>query len=95
MTKKNKIIITLLSTIIILSLLMIGLIYFDYNSNREVSTKEEVVKEDINDEYKEIDIPNLTEGDSIEEIEQDLESLNLEDLESNFEEIEKEIEELL
>lgn len=96
MTKKTKYLIIFLALLISIFFLSL-LVYFTYFNQRTIIYETVIpeVKEEIDEEYQESLVPGLTPGDTIEEIEEDVESLNLEELDKEFEELDKELELLL
>ncbi len=98
MTNREKYLIAIVVILLITATaLMLGVIYFDKVSPTEVELEpiEEIyIEEEPEDDYDGPEIPELTPGDTIEEIEKDLDTLELE-IDSQFEELEEEIEQEL
>lgn len=92
MNKKDKYILLFISLMIIAIIVMVIFIYLDRRES--ISNINPVIDEDpeiIVD--VESEIPSLTPGDTIEDIEKDIDSLTIKDIELEFDLLEREIEE--
>ncbi len=101
MDNKKKYFIPIITIILIFAIIMmIGIIYFEsrrtIKTNVELETDIETELGDYN-QYEGPRIPELTPGETLEEIEEDLNIIDseIEEIEDEMEKLERELEELL